>query len=94
MFDHLLSDYKNNISEDDMTHYDEIIKLHDLKHYSKDANYENFFEESKNNFKNRHFHHHVFNKDSIFKMLNFVGFNVQQYYEHKDDLITVGQLNN
>jgi SAM-dependent methyltransferase len=92
LFSHILSDYENKITEDDMTHYEEIIKLHDLKHYSKDANYENFLEESKNNFKNRHFHQHVFNKDLIFKMLDFVGFNVEHYYEYKEDLITVAKL--
>ena len=41
-FSHILSDYENKVTEDDMTHYEEIINLHDLKHYSKDANYEKF----------------------------------------------------
>ena len=93
LFSHILSDYENKVTEDDMTHYEEIINLHDLKHYSKDANYEKFLEESKDNFKNRHFHHHVFNKDLIFKMLDFVGFNIEFYKEYKEDLITVAKIN-
>ena len=91
-FDHLISDYETNISEDDMTHYEEIINLHDRKEMSDKNYYKKFLEESKNNFKNRHFHHHVFNKDLIFKTLEFVGFKVMQYYEHDEDLIAVGQI--
>ena len=91
-FDHLISDYKNNISEDDMTHYDEIVNLHDRKELSDKNYYNRFIEESKNNYNNRHFHHHVFNKDLIFKTLEFVGFKVNQYYEHEEDLITVAQI--
>ena len=30
-FEHLIKDYKNNVSEDDLTHYDEIILLHDIE---------------------------------------------------------------
>ena len=92
-FDHLISDYEKNISEDDMTHHDEIINLHDRKELSDKSYYEKFLEESKNNFKYRHFHHHVFNKDLIFKTLEFTGFKINQYYEHDEDLITVGQIN-
>ena len=91
-FDHLISDYEKNVSEDDMTHYEEIINLHDRKELRDKNYYEKFLEESKNNFKNRHFHHHVFNKDLIFKILEFTGFKVNQYYEHEEDLITLGQI--
>ena len=93
LFSHILSDYENNVTEEDMTHYEEIINLHDLNFYSKDASFENFLQESKNNFKNRHFHHHVFNKDLIFKMLDFVGFIVEFYNEYKEDLITLAKIN-
>ena len=93
LFSHILSDYENKVTEDDMTHYEEIIKLHDLKHYSKDASYEKFLEESKNNVENRHFHHHVFNKDLIFEMLDFVGFDIEFYNEYNEDLITVAKIN-
>ena len=75
-----------------MTHYEEIINLQDRKELRDKNYYEKFLEESKNNFKNRHFHHHVFNKDLIFKILEFTGFKVNQYYEHEEDLITLGQI--
>ena len=89
LFKHILLDYKNDIGEDDMTHYEEIIKLHDLtKHPAKDKSLNNFIIDSKNNYKNRHFHHHVFDKKCIFEMLDYIGFEIKHYSEFKEDLIT------
>lgn len=70
-FEHLKSDYKNNISEDDTTHLDEILKLHDL---SKDIvlhSFEEFNTRSLNNYENRCLHHHVFDLSLIKEIFNY-----------------------
>lgn len=70
-FSHLLDDYNRNISENDMSHYDEIISLHDLKKDSYEGTYKEFIERSKKNHENRCFHQHIFD----FKVLEEIGFN-------------------
>jgi SAM-dependent methyltransferase len=59
-FKHLLNDYNNNIEENDLTHLDEILELHDLKLDRLAGSYEQFKERAFKNFENRALHHHVF----------------------------------
>lgn len=70
--EHLIEDYKNNITEDDPTHFDEIIELHDI---DKDPGIENkkkLKERTLKNFNNRCVHHHVFNTPLIIKLCNYL----------------------
>ena len=61
--DQLISDYKKNIGEDDMIHYDETIELNDLdRRPGVKIILDEHIKLSKNNFKNRYIHHHVFSK--------------------------------
>lgn len=59
-FAHLLEDYNNNIAEDDLTHFDEILELHDLSKDRPAGTFEQFRERSLKNYENRCLHHHVF----------------------------------
>ena len=71
--EHLLEDFKNNITEEDLTHLDEIITLHDLSKDHQAGDLENFKKRSVNNFQNRCLHHHVFDLnllEQIFKYFN------------------------
>lgn len=71
--DHLLEDLKNNTDEKDLTHLEEILKLHDLSMDKPAGSLVNFKHRSLDNFNNRALHHHVFDLDlltSIFKLLN------------------------
>jgi SAM-dependent methyltransferase len=56
-FDHLLHDYEQNIGEDDLTHMQETIRLHDekLDMLSADVDWSN-------NPETRRMHHHVFDE--------------------------------
>ena len=59
-FTHLLDDFKKNVDESDLTHLDEIIKLHD---YSKDDDNLKIVKKKeifKNNINFRHMHHHIY----------------------------------
>jgi len=90
--DHLISDYKKNIGEDDMTHYDETIELHDLdRRPGVKISLVEHIKLSKNNFKNRYVHHHVFSKKLIFEVLEFCNFEIINYLEKNEDLITLCQ---
>jgi len=59
-FQHLMDDYNNNVGEDDTTHVEEILQLHDLSLDPLAGGYENFKKRSLDNINNRCLHHHVF----------------------------------
>ncbi len=90
-FTHLLDDFKINQTEQDTTHIEEIIKLHDL---SRDAvnSVEALTERLSDNFTNRGAHHHVFNFELIKQALEFSNFQAiyQQHYP-PFHLVTIAQ---
>ncbi|WP_262152504.1 methyltransferase domain-containing protein [Chryseobacterium foetidum] len=70
-FDHILDDFRNNVDEYDLTHIDEILKLHDLRRDNgapKDI--DKFRERCEKNFDNRCLHHHVFSTDLLAEIYN------------------------
>ena len=75
-FDHIKNDFENNTAEDDLTHLKEILQSHDLKRDSLAGSFADFTKRSKNNFKNRSLHHHVFDISLLEKMINFIGMKV------------------
>lgn len=70
-FVHLMDDYRNNITEHDLTHLPEILKLHDLRYDPLAGGFENFKERSGNNFDNRCLHHHVFDIGLLEEVCNY-----------------------
>lgn len=84
-FDHLLQDYESNIAEDDLTHLDEILRLHDLSRDPQAGSIDQFKARSLKNFENRTLHHHVFDQGLATEILAFCGFAVQtSHSSHKD----------
>lgn len=71
-FEHLLNDYNNDVDEKDLTHLDEILKLHDLKMDKAAGSFDHFKERSIKNFENRCLHHHVFNFKLLKEMFVFL----------------------
>lgn len=72
-FSHLLSDYQNNTKEDDLTHLNEILELHDLSVDTQAGDFEQFRQRSLDNSNNRALHQHVFDVHllkEIFKYFN------------------------
>lgn len=67
-FEHFLDDFNRNIDEKDMTHFDEIISLHDLSMDEQAGNFEEFKQRSLKNYENRCFHHHVFDMELLKKI--------------------------
>ena len=71
--EHLLEDHARDVGEDDLTHLDEILALHDLKMDPPAGNLAQFRERSLRNFDNRALHHHVFDADLIAELLAETG---------------------
>lgn len=72
-FEHLLQDYNSNIGEDDLTHLDEIMQLHDLSMDLPAGTPGQFRERSLKNLENRALHHHVFDTDLLRDIFSHFG---------------------
>lgn len=90
-FEHLLEDYNNNVSEDDLTHLDEILKLHDLSMDPPAGDFENFRERSVNNFQNRCLHHHVFDLNLINQIFEYFNIDLLASNCTKSDFVVLGK---
>lgn len=81
---HLIDDYEKNISEDDLTHAEETINLHDanldvLTPITKEL----FKERVMKNFENRCIHHHVFSSEMLAELFEYMGFEIVHSFEEK-----------
>lgn len=76
-FEHLLEDYKNKVSEDDETHFEEVIKLHKIDRDTSIHTVEDLVARIQNNISNRCVHHHVFSLELMEEMATFFNFEVK-----------------
>lgn len=72
---HLIEDFQNDIKEDDLTHLDEIMKLHDFNLHNPTGDVESFRKRSINNYENRCLHQHVFDSKLIMELFDY--FNIE-----------------
>ena len=86
-FSHLLKDYQNNTSEDDLTHLDEILELHDLEMDKLAGSLEQFRERSLKNFENRALHQHVFDINGLKEIFSYFKYEVLLTYEGREWII-------
>jgi SAM-dependent methyltransferase len=92
-FEHLLEDSSRDVGEDDLTHLDEILALHDLSMDPPAGDLEHFKERSLKNSQNRTLHHHVFDVQLIKEMLDHVGFEVLDVTTTKTDFLVLAKKN-
>lgn len=85
-FQHILQDYEQKIGEDDLTHLDEILELHDLSMDAPAGTSEQFRQRSLQNASSRTLHHHVFDLGLGRKMLQYAGFDVRDATQEEGDL--------
>lgn len=71
--EHLVADAAAGVGEDDMTHLDEILALHDLALDLGGGTPEQFRQRSTRNEENRCFHQHVFDTRATVRLLDYVG---------------------
>lgn len=89
-FNHILSDLHNDVSEDDLTHLDEILSLHDLSMDRHAGSLEQFKERSLKNFENRALHQHVFDATVLVEMFTHFHLEVLKV-ETGSDIIILGR---
>ena len=79
---HLIEDYKNNTTEEDSTHFEEVIEMHDFKQDAFVQSKEDLIKRTNLNIENRAVHHHVFNLDLVKELLVYCDFEMvhQQTY--------------
>jgi SAM-dependent methyltransferase len=73
---HMLADFEQNTPETDLSHLEEILKLHDLSRDPAAGSWEQFRERSQVNFENRCLHHHVFEEQNTYELLTTLGMEV------------------
>lgn len=89
-FSHLLDDYRNQTGEDDLTHLDEILSLHDLSRDLPAGTPEQFRARSLDNLNNRCLHQHVFDDTVLQEMLQHFGMEVVGVERREKDNVVVG----
>jgi len=90
-YDHLMSDFINETKEDDLTHFEEIMQLHDLKMDRPAGSAEHFRKRSLNNFENRCLHHHVFDLNVLKEIYDHFNLSVIKTVQLERDYLIVGQ---
>lgn len=86
-FSHMLSDLYNNVKEDDLTHLDEILNLHDLQMDKPAGTLEQFRERSLKNFQNRALHQHVFDMGLLKQIFNYYKLEILLAHEGAEYII-------
>jgi SAM-dependent methyltransferase len=74
--EHMESDYERDVGEDDQTHFEEIISLHDLKRDSHIGSRDALRKWIEANGINRGAHHHVFNTLTAAQLVARAGFQI------------------
>lgn len=74
--DHVIEDQARNIGEDDLSHLEEILELHDLSQDPAAGDFEAFKARSLENRVNRCLHHHVFDTDLAVRLVDHAGLQI------------------
>ena len=87
--EHLIDDFSANTGEDDLTHLEEILQLHDLALDPGAGSFEEFEKRSKSNFENRCLHHHVFDNELAIELMSYMKLQILSFENIKPHHILV-----
>jgi len=73
---HMVSDYENDVGEDDLTHLPEILELHDLDRDKAAGSKEQFHLRCLDNVSSRAIHHHVFVTQTAVALVDRASFQI------------------
>lgn len=90
-FDHLLDDFNNDVGEDDLTHLDEILQLHDLALDPPAGTMAEFRQRSLENASNRTLHHHVFDAQLVNDLLRHLDLEIVDITEARTDFFALAR---
>ena len=88
---HLISDFENCIDENDITHINEILELHDLRFDPQAGNYNSFKRRCYNNITNRCLHHHVFSDNLLLELFKYCNMETVLQHTSKTDLFILAK---
>ncbi len=88
-FDHILEDFKNDTTEEDLTALEEILSLHDFSRDPGSGGPENFKQRALRNISNRAIHHHVYDLELLNKIIEFLGKEVIYQNENRIDYLII-----
>ena len=71
--EHILDDFAADMTEDDETHLQEILDLHDLSRDAGAGSRDAFVARAKDNIEHRSLHHHVFDTELVLKVVDQAG---------------------
>jgi glycosyltransferase involved in cell wall biosynthesis/ubiquinone/menaquinone biosynthesis C-methylase UbiE len=92
-FEHIMSDYNNNVTEHDLTHLDEILEKHDLSRDLPAGTLEQFRERSLHNFSNRGLHQHVFSPELLKEIFFFFNIKIKKSFVEGLNIVCIGSIN-
>lgn len=76
--EHLLADLREDVDEADMTHLEEVMRLHDLARDGGQASRDDFVAWVRDNHRTRGVHHHVFDTLAAARLLDTAGLQLLQ----------------
>ena len=89
---HLLEDYKANVGEDDVTHFSEILEMHEFGKDEGAGSKEVLKQRLETNVVSRYVHHHVFSFALVDEILKHFSFEkIYQQEAHPFHLITIAR---
>ena len=91
--DHIAADYDAATGEDDLTHLDETLRLHDRARDADDSPREQWEAARRDNVNTRLLHHHVFDGAALVRLLDRAGVQVHQIVvRHPHDTFVLGRF--
>jgi SAM-dependent methyltransferase len=71
--EHLIEDHERGVGEDDLTHLDETLRLHDRTRDGETGSQEQWASKRRENASTRLLHHHTFTTSSLLALLDYAG---------------------
>lgn len=91
--DHLVADYEAGTGEDDLTHLEETLSLHDRSRDADDAERDVWEAARRDNWNTRLLHHHVFDGGSLARLLDRAGVQIHRLVvRHPHDVFVLGRF--
>lgn len=89
---HIIKDYENDIDEKDETHFDEIMRLHDLALEFPQFSHDELKMRLKKNYENRCAHHHVFDSHLTLELLDYAGLKLLCLHAMSNSVFALAQV--
>ncbi|CAF1044101.1 unnamed protein product [Adineta ricciae] len=89
--EHLIEDYQKQTTEADLSHLDEILRLHDLGIDQAAGNLEAFKARSMKNLENRGLHQHVYDQELLYYMFMCLNLDVKLQKIWDNNNLIIGQ---